>query len=174
MRGWLQSKIKIGPWVWNSIGNARAWLVEAGKNVIRGLWDGINAMSGWIMSKMRGLLDGLKKMLPFSPPKDPTSPLAGSGQIKYAGMSIGRQLAEGMASMAGDVSASARYLAEQVQQGISGELGQIGARASVDLGGDGLGGPQGASYNLNMYVSQADTTAMQSGFRRLELLSGAA
>jgi TP901 family phage tail tape measure protein len=174
MKGWLQGMIKIGPWVWNSIGNARAWLKEAGKNVIRGLWDGIDAMRGWIMNKMRGLLDGLKKLLPFSPPKDPTSPLAGKGQPIYSGISIGRQLAQGMVEATPLVQSAARDMAEAAQTGVGAHIYDFGAvgRSMAGALTEGAGG--GDNYNLTMNVAEADTSQLQAGFRRLELLSGAA
>ncbi len=178
MKGWLAGTIKIGPWVWNSIGNAKDWLVEAGKNVIRGLWDGINAMRGWIMGKMRGLLDGLKKLLPFSPPKDPTSPFAGRGQPVYSGLSIGRQLAEGMERATPLVSAAAHGMLEAADlRPKLYDLSVVGGTMAAELAGAGIGGAQAAggdTYQLVMNVSEADTSQLQAGFRRLELLSGAA
>ncbi len=179
MRGWIAGTFKIGAWVWNAIGNAKAWLVESGKNVIRGLWDGIEAMRGWIMGKMRGLLDGLKKLLPFSPPKDPTSPFAGRGQPVYSGLSIGRQLAEGMERATPLISAAAAGMLEAADlRPKLYDLSVVGGAMAAELAGAGIGAAQveagGDTYQLVMNVSEADTSQMQAGFRRLELLSGAA
>jgi phage-related protein len=174
MRGWFAGVFKIGPWVWNGIGNTLHWLVEAGKNVVRGLWNGIASMAGWITQKMRGLLDSIKRMLPFSPPKDPRSPFAGKGQPIYSGMSIGRQLGEGMAQTRPLVEAAARGLAEAAQLGLTGRAYDFGAVGSAMAGELAEPAAAGASYNLTMNVAEADTSQLQAGFRRLELLSGAA
>ena len=60
-------------------------LKDAGLNMIQGLWDGIKekwgSMKDWFGSKLQGLRD----MLPFSEPKDSSSPLRG---LKQAGTSI--------------------------------------------------------------------------------------
>jgi TP901 family phage tail tape measure protein len=175
MRGWFAGVFKIGPWVWNGIGNTLNWLVNAGKNVVRGLWNGIDSMRGWIMSKMRGLLDGLKKLLPFSEPKDKSSPLAGKGQPKYSGISIASQLAEGIVKATPLVVEAATGLAAAAGAGIDArvyDFSAVGRSMAADLAG--AEAANGASYNLTMNVAEADTSQLQAGFRRLELLSGAA
>ena len=127
MKGWLEAKLKIGPWVWNAIGNAKAWLVNVGKHVIEGLWNGIWAKKDWLVNKVKGLLGSIRNLLPFSPPKDPTSPFAGRGQPFYSGISIATQLAEGMAKATPLVVAAAHDLAGAAQLGLGAQVYDLSA-----------------------------------------------
>lgn len=57
---------KIGDWFkerWNDIKNAFAGARDLGKNIIEGLWNGINDMVGWIKSKIQGFGDSVLQAL---------------------------------------------------------------------------------------------------------------
>lgn len=57
---------KIGDWFrdrWNDIKNAFAGVRDLGKNIIEGLWNGINDMVGWIKSKIQGFGDSVLQAL---------------------------------------------------------------------------------------------------------------
>jgi hypothetical protein len=41
--------------VQEAVSGAATWLLDAGKDVVRGLWDGIKSMAGWIADKVKGL-----------------------------------------------------------------------------------------------------------------------
>jgi hypothetical protein len=65
-------------------------------------------------------------------------------------------------------------MAEAANAGIGArvyDFGAVGSAMAGELGGAYAGG---GNYTLEMHVAEADTSQLQAGFRRLELLSGAA
>jgi TP901 family phage tail tape measure protein len=159
-----------------ALSGAFGWLHSSGRAIIQGLINGIRSMVGAVRNAINSVLSAARRLLPFSPPKDRSSPFAGRGQPIYSGISIASQLAEGMVRATPLVAAAAAGMADAAHTGVTGRMydfgavGQTMARELGDLGG----GTGGANYNLTMNVSEADTSQLQAGFRRLELLSGAA
>lgn len=45
--------------VMGAIGNAGSWLVSAGADIVRGLWDGIVGMGDWLFQKVTGFFGGI-------------------------------------------------------------------------------------------------------------------
>lgn len=88
--------------------NAGKWLIQAGKNIIGGLIDGIKSMFGWVGDTIGGITQKIRDFLPFSPAKE--GPLSGSGNPENSGRKIGAMLAGGIASQRGLVASSMRDL----------------------------------------------------------------
>ena len=96
---WMKSlpgRIKRG------LGNLKGLLVDAGKNVIRGLIRGIQTMTGPVGRAISGIVQKIRDHLPFSPAKE--GPLSGSGSPEIAGRKIGSMVAAGIRGSRGDVA----------------------------------------------------------------------
>ena len=74
----------------NGIGALIGSVVEVGKNIVRGIWDGITAMAGWIRDKVTGffsgIVDGVKGFLGIH---SPSRVFAGIGDNMAAGLGQG-------------------------------------------------------------------------------------
>lgn len=89
MTTWLRDSAL--PWMATQLKNGMDKLVEiikgvgtamynAGKSILESLWDGLKSKMAEIIDWLRGKLSEIVDMLPFSEPKDPTSPLRGLGK----------------------------------------------------------------------------------------------
>ena len=92
-----------------ALGNTGRMLFDAGKNILRGMLDGIRSMFGNIGSTMRDAASRVRDFLPFSPAKE--GPLSGRGHTLFAGRAIADDLAEGISARSKVVAASAAQLA---------------------------------------------------------------
>ncbi|SFD14486.1 phage tail tape measure protein [Streptomyces aidingensis] len=89
-RGIRDRIVAIKDWVVGAFKGAGTWLLSAGLNIVRGLWNGIQAMGGWLKSQVVGWA---KSVLP-----GPIEDLLGiSSPSKYMRDQIGRQVAAGLA-----------------------------------------------------------------------------
>lgn len=80
------------------------WLVEAGKNIIRGLIRGITSMGGAVGDAVGGVVRRARNLLPFSPAKE--GPLSGAGAPDVAGAKMIQMVAEGVRSQAAGLRAA--------------------------------------------------------------------
>ncbi|MFB8763845.1 phage tail tape measure protein [Nocardiopsis alba] len=78
----------------SALGNAKSILLNAGKNVIQGLIDGIKGMISNVGDAMSDVVQKVKDYLPWSPAKE--GPLSGSGSPIIGGQNVIRQLAQGL------------------------------------------------------------------------------
>lgn len=66
----LDGMSKIGNSIWNSI--KKISLIDVGKDIIRGLWNGLGSMKDWVVEKVKGIgksiLSGLKGILGIKSP----------------------------------------------------------------------------------------------------------
>jgi len=113
--GWVNKVWDTVTGVWNKIkeffGNAKSWLLEAGKNLIQGLIDGITNKINDVTDIIKDITKRVKDFFPHSPAK--RGPLSGKGGMFYAGQTMVKQLHQGLASMnpALDAGASAAAMA---------------------------------------------------------------
>ena len=72
------------------IGNLMSGIVDIGKNIVRGVWDGIKAMGSWIKEKVSGffggIVDGVKGVLGIH---SPSRVFAGIGENMALGLGKG-------------------------------------------------------------------------------------
>ncbi|MEV4672162.1 hypothetical protein AB0K34_10970 [Actinomadura sp. NPDC049382] len=107
----------------SALGNLGGLLVQAGRNVVQGLINGITSRFGALASKAHEMASKIRNVLPFSPAKE--GPLSGRGSPERAGRKIGAMVAAGMDRSTGAVAAAA--------------AGMAGA-AAVNAGGMGAAG----------------------------------
>jgi phage-related protein len=91
-----------------ALANAGSWLVQAGRNVIQGLINGIRSMFGPVGSAVSSIVQSIRNFLPFSPAK--VGPLSGSGSPEIAGRKIATMLGAGMMAGRGDVAMAAGHM----------------------------------------------------------------
>lgn len=96
--------------VLRALGDLRTTLVEAGKDLIRGLWDGIVSLGGWLWDKVTGFVGdnvegAIDWMLSISSP-------SGVGEDK--GRSLIEGLLEGIEGEEGDVIAEIERFANEM------------------------------------------------------------
>lgn len=90
------------------LSGAGSWLVGAGRRIIQGLIDGINAKISALTSTISGIAGRVRDFFPFSPAKE--GPLR-THPMDQAGANIGSMLAAGIRSSVGDVAAATRLSA---------------------------------------------------------------
>jgi len=120
-------------------------LVNAGRSLIQGLWNGIAGMVGWITSKVSGVLTSIRNLFPFSPAKE--GPFSGKGYTTYSGQALMQDFGAGMESATGDVRSAA-----------SGVLG--GAQGALPSAGGGWAGGGGVTVTFAGNTSDALATVI--------------
>lgn len=135
----------LGTTIRNAVGNLGSLLFDAGKRVIQGLINGIKAMFGNLGGVMSTIAQIVRDYWPFSPAK--RGPLAGRGDMRFAGQNIVDGLTRGIEDKMAAAAAAASALAGLfVPGGGAGQLALAGASAGgggTAASGDGrsLAGP---------------------------------
>jgi hypothetical protein len=132
----------------NAIGNLGNTLKEAGKDLVRGLWEGIQSMGGWLVGKLIGFVKDkipgpIRKALGIESPSKVTAAI---GRQTAAGLAVG--IARGGPMVASESAA----LASQTISALSGltapgpQLGApTGINASPAIAGGGLNAALGST-----------------------------
>lgn len=98
-------------------GDAGQWLVDAGKNILQGLWDGISGALGWLGDQLGGIGDFIIEHK--GPPSYDRIMLAKNGELIMRGLIdgiVGQKpaLASALAGIGGQVEAAATWGAPSV------------------------------------------------------------
>ncbi len=99
------------------LGNLGSLLVDSGRALLEGLWDGINGAVGWVKDQISGVLDSIRNLFPFSPAKE--GPFSGKGWVLYSGLSIGDAMAEGISRSAPAAVSAARALSTLTREALN-------------------------------------------------------
>lgn len=74
----------------NTLKNVGKWFNDIGKNIVKGVWDGITGMGDWFADKVSGfftgILDGIKDLLGI---RSPSKVFAGIGEYMAQGLGVG-------------------------------------------------------------------------------------
>ncbi|AWY04852.1 tape measure protein [Microbacterium phage Floof] len=101
--------------VMGAIAGIGDWLLSAGGDLIRGLWNGISNVGNWLKSKITGFFDGAvgwaKDILGIHSP---------SRRFAELGVFVGQGFGNGIDSMASSVAASARGLGQAAIDAVDG------------------------------------------------------
>lgn len=100
-----------------ALSGAKTLLLQAGKNIVQGLIDGIRNKLGALSTIASQMAGTVRSFLPFSPAKQ--GPLSGSGNPYHSGQVIAGDLAAGMTSQMPTVHSAAGQLAGAVGFGSS-------------------------------------------------------
>lgn len=97
--------------IMSALGNVGSLLTDAGRNLLQGLIDGIQAMAGRVMDTVSNIAGRVRDLLPFSPAKE--GPLR-QNPMDEAGSNLMTMLGDGIADSAPDVLDQVRELAGQI------------------------------------------------------------
>ncbi|MCC6156136.1 MAG: hypothetical protein IT367_20390, partial [Candidatus Hydrogenedentes bacterium] len=106
---------KMGEWgtqLQNAVAKIGTDIYRGGANIMTSLWDGMKSKWGEVESWFSGQLSWLRAQLPFSEPKDPSSPLRG---LQKSGESIVGMVQSGMERASMNVEPLAASLLPQAQ-----------------------------------------------------------
>lgn len=140
-------------------------LINIGKDVVKGLWQGIQDMGGWLKDKIIGFV---KDKIP-GPIKSALGIHSPSRVAASLGMEVPRGLAKGIEATSGLVGKAADSMANQAISNISAPLvdpigGYGAAGASLPYGG----GNSTTNQSVNIQkVVLADESAVKEFFRQL-------
>lgn len=136
------------------LSSAGSWLIDTGKNLIIGLWNGIASMGSWLAGQLTSLVKDIvpgpiAKVLGIASP---------SKWAHWAGQMVGQGLANGIIGSKGSVAAAANKLAGAVTATATGTLSAgltvAGNAAPVLTGTPGLVGTGvaagGVTINLDL------------------------
>ena len=79
--------------VFRSIGQ---WLVNSGRALIDGFWQGISARISWVVGQVSAAMARVRALFPFSPAKD--GPFSGRGYTTYSGQALMQDFGKGIAA----------------------------------------------------------------------------
>lgn len=119
----------------SALGNLGSLLLNAGKNVVQGLIDGIKSKFGALGDIASQMAQTIRNYLPFSPAKE--GPLSGSGNPYHSGQVIAGDVAKGVQSQLPAVTSAANQLAGAFSPGSAGFT--TGPGAGVGLTVDSAG-----------------------------------
>ena len=132
--------------IWDSLPD----IIEVGKNIVRGLWEGIKAMASWIGDKVSGfvggLVDGVKGVLGIH---SPSKVFAGIGQNMALGLGQGfeRQM---QSVTAGIQDAIPTPTVDTVYNAAAGMVNGLAAQSA---------GSPGGSYTINLVLQNGQKIA---------------
>lgn len=122
----------------SAVGNLGGLLLNAGRNVVQGLIDGIKDKLGSLKDVASSMAQTVRNFLPFSPAKE--GPLSGSGNPFHSGQVIAGDVAKGVHSQLPTVASAASQLAGQF--GVGGPGMNVGPAAgggfTINAAGDRL------------------------------------
>jgi TP901 family phage tail tape measure protein len=138
--------------------NTGQWLVDAGRNIVQGLINGLKSMIGKVGEVASSIAGAITGRFPRSPAK--TGPLAGKGDPFKTGARITSMLADGLLSQAGLVSSASSAIASQFRFESDPFRGNFGAGPSSSFAGAGFnGGARGDEpAQKNVYITQHIST----------------
>ena len=120
-------------------------MIDAGWELLQGLWEGISQAATWLWEKISGWLDGLwKGILDFFGIESP------SKEMKW----VGKMLTEGLADGIEDNASSAITAAEDMASDILNSFGAVDG-AEVGLNAAVNGNPYGTTFIQNNYSPKA-------------------
>lgn len=137
--GWFQ---RLPGQIMGAIAGLAGDMLAAGGRIIQSLIDGIKSKIGGAVDAVKGGLQSIRNLLPFSPAKE--GPFSGRGWTLYSGQSMVEAIGEGFTSRRGSMLAAVRSTMEATQRAISAGTnlggympGQSAAVAALAAGGGG-------------------------------------
>ena len=142
----LNMMVTIVQTIWDSLPD----IIEVGKNIVRGLWEGIKAMASWIGDKVSGfvggIVDGVKGILGIH---SPSRVFAGIGQNMALG--LGQGFEKQMQSVtAGIQDAIPTPTVDTVYNAAAGLVNGLAAQSA---------GSPGGSYTINLILQNGQQIA---------------
>lgn len=164
----------LGGKVLGAIGNAGNWLVQTGRNILIGLWNGISSLGSWLFGQIESFVNNTV-LAPIHAILHIFSP---SKHMHWVGQMIGQGLADGIRSMYGEVQHATTGLAQIITGTSPGRLGVAGGSlggwggagaalaGSVVATGGGSGGLGGGGQSTVVNVTVQGTVVAQRDLER--------
>lgn len=142
--------VEIGNAVVSFFKSVPEQMVEIGKNIVMGLWEGIKAMASWLSDKVKGfasgVVDGVKRVLGIH---SPSRVFAGIGQNMALG--LGQGFEKQMQSVtAGIQNAIPTPTVDTVYNAAAGMVNGLAAQSA---------GSPGGSYTINLILQNGQQIA---------------
>lgn len=137
----------------SAIGNLGSLLYSAGSDVVRGLWDGIKAMGGWLTSKV---WDWVRSVLP-----EPVLKALGIASPSKLFRDIGKEVPRGLALGIMDTTSQAKSAVLSLAGAVSSPFGSTTPHAYAPSGST-------MGHTFNFYnTSRADIPYIESAVRKV-------
>lgn len=147
-----------------AVGNLGGLLYQAGRNVVQGLIDGINAMIGRVASAASNLAGTIRDFLPFSPAKE--GPLSGLGNPEASGRKIAEMVGDGITQ---NVRVPARAMERALAPVAPGGSALAPLRRTTQATGSNAAPTQVTNRGGDVSVTQVFTGPTTSGGRLREI-----
>lgn len=123
--------LKLPGIIWELLGNGAETLVHVGKNLIIGLWNGLNSMRSWIWQKVQEFFKGML---------GPIGKALGLGSPSRITAQYGRWLVEGMAGGMLSGEGMLHGVADRIANAALPDMGALTAGVSDPTSGAGVAG----------------------------------
>ena len=160
LSNWLQQVQEKIPQIINEIKSKFEELptkmIEIGRNIVEGLWNGICGAGQWIKDKVgsfaRGILDGMKEALDINSPSKVFEDEVG----KYIALGVG----EGFLNNIGSVT-------KAMQNRLNLETGKISSNLTVagSVGSSNVAGTKNTTISVNFYPQKMTEAELDNAFR---------
>lgn len=145
------------------IGQAAVSIVQIGKNIVQGLWSGIQSLAGWIWDKVSGWISGIwDGICSFFGINSPSKEMAWVGEMLVKGLagsidSNGKQAVSAAEKMSSDIDGVMNQLAEGMQTAIPTDFA-VNAQASVNgsMAGAAFGGSGGPLVMVQQMIVRSE------------------
>ena len=126
-------------------------MISIGKDLVKGLWNGISDMTGWIINKIKGfgdsVLSGIKKFFGIHSPS--TVMRDQVGKYLSEGIAVGIENNKGYVDKAfADIK---KDLSQPIDFNIKGAKAKVNAKPNGVIGVNGGNGQNNTSYTFNQY-----------------------
>jgi len=121
--------------VWNTVmsffAGAQSWLWDAGRNIIKGLINGVTSMINEVGDTIDRVTKIIRDHFPFSPAK--IGPLSGRGSLFYAGQKMVKQLQEGINTQEASIATTAGGLAGSMAGTLTAAPGDVRSGGTTQI-----------------------------------------
>lgn len=138
--------------IFNSIAGAFAGMPNVGRNLVQGLWNGINDMAGWIKGKIegfgKGVLDNLKNFFGIHSPSRVMRDQIGN----MIGLGVGDGIMKSLDQVLSDVGSFSDQIITAMDVSVSGDMSMSNITTSADdIWGDPSQGATSPQITQNVY-----------------------
>jgi hypothetical protein len=145
----------------SALGDAASLLYNSGLSIIQGLINGIKAKAGEVKNAVRGVLQGARNLLPFSPAKE--GPFSGRGWTLHSGESLMQGLADGISRSKGKVKSALRQVLDAVRT----QVQQVSASVGQAFGGDLFSADNAGDFLKNLTSTNGTIGRLKAAFATL-------
>jgi len=161
----------------SAFGSSMNQIVNVGANIVRGLWQGIQSLAGWLWSKVSSWIQSIwNGICDFFGIHSPSDLFDWAGQMMVKGLSgaiqrDGDEAVQATEEMSKGISDAVNNLAADMNTSIKPE---ISVRGSVDTAAGAAGAAGGSQTVINIYPQTLDQATIDYLFVKFNARLGAA